>query len=107
MPLVLLRLAVTIYHYLRLWSHLKSRVQPRIHYRLPILGMTASPHQTWQLVFVTGPQDLDEILNYLSDRRLLAPTPPGNQSALAHHPHLLLDASKRPWTLSFNDYVSR
>ena len=41
------------------------------------------------------------------DRRLLAPTPHGNESALAHHPHLLLDVSKTQWTRSFNDYVSR
>ena len=41
------------------------------------------------------------------DRRLLVPTPPGSKLALAQHPHLLPDASKKPWTVSFYAYVSR
>ena len=41
------------------------------------------------------------------DRRLLVPTLPGNKLELAQHPHLLLDASKPLWTLSFYAYVSR
>ena len=41
------------------------------------------------------------------DRRLLVPTLPGNKLELAQHPHLLLDASKQPWTLSFYAYVRR
>ena len=38
------------------------------------------------------------------DRRLLAPTPPGNKWELAQHLHRLL---KPLWTLSFYAYVSR
>ena len=38
------------------------------------------------------------------DRRLLAPTPPGNKWELAQHLHLL---PKPLWTLSFYAYVSR
>ena len=38
------------------------------------------------------------------DRRLLAPTPPGNRWELAQHLHLQL---KLLWTLSFYAYVSR
>ena len=41
------------------------------------------------------------------DRRLLVPTPPGSKLALAQHPHLLPDASRKPWTVSFYAYVSR
>ena len=105
MVVLLPRRAVTTYHYRLLRSHPSSRVQPRIQCRLPTLGTAASHHQTLQHASTPGQLDLDKS-NHL-DRRPLAPTPLGNKWALAQHPHLLLDASKPLWTLSFYAYVSR
>ena len=55
------RLAVTVYHYLRLRSRPSSRVQPRIQCRLPTRGTAASPHQTWRHAAAPGQLDLDKI----------------------------------------------
>ena len=82
MPLVLLRLAVTTYRYLRLRSRPSSRVQLRIRCRLPTRGTAASLHQTWRHASAPGLLDLDNNSSqkqHHSDRRLLAPTPLGNQ----------------------------
>ena len=83
----------------------RGRVQLQTQCRLPTRGTADSPHQTLQHASTPGQLDLDTI-NHLG-RRPLAPTLLGNKSVLVHHPHLLRDASKPPWTLSFYAYVSR
>ena len=102
MVVLLHRLAATTHHCRLLRSHPSNRVQLKIQCRLPTLGTAASHHQTLQHAFTPGQLDLDT-MHHL-DRRLLAPTPPGNKWELAQHLHLLL---KPLWTLSFYAYVSR
>ena len=57
-PLLLPRLAVTSFLCLRLWSHLRVKVQPRIHCRLLIPGRAA----IWPRGFERGRQGPVEIL---------------------------------------------
>ena len=86
----------------------RSRVQFQIQCRLPTRGTADSPHQTLQHAFTPGQLDkTNSPTRHHLDRRLLALTHPGNKLELAHHPHLLHDASRLLWTLSFNAYVNR
>ena len=65
---LLLRLAVTTYHYRHLRSHPSSRVQLKILCRLPTLGTAASHHQTLQDASAPGQLDLDKSNCLMSER---------------------------------------
>ena len=108
-PLLLHRLAVTSFRCLRLRSHLRVKVQPRIHCRLLIPGQAASQGKTWPRGFVIGRQGLVAIRLlrvHSSALRLRPPTALGGPSTplppLLHH-GLATDVS----TTIFSAYASR